>query len=41
MDRKDNFQNKLSEIADVRIAWGGLDAIKDIINLPKKFPAKT
>ena len=41
MDRNDNFQNKLSEIADVRIAWGGLDAIKDIINLPKKFPAKT
>ena len=40
MDRDDDYQKKLSEIADVRIAWGGLDAIQDISNLPKKISCR-
>jgi hypothetical protein len=30
-------QSILSKMADVRIAWGGKDAIDSIINLPKRF----
>tara|TARA_Y100000590_G_scaffold469719_1_gene659323 strand:- start:533 stop:1843 length:1311 start_codon:yes stop_codon:yes gene_type:complete len=38
---KEDFTNQsaISKIADVRVAWGGKEAIESILNLPKKITA--
>ena len=38
IDKKDKHsQEKLSKSADVRIVWGGIDAVENIVGLPKKI----
>ena len=38
MDRDDEVNQKLiSKIADIRIAWGGLEAVSNVVKLPKKL----
>ncbi len=38
IDRADNEASRtLSSIADVRVAWGGREAIETIMNLPRRF----
>lgn len=37
--RKNANQTQLSQLADARIAWGGSDAVRDIMALPKQYHA--
>jgi len=37
MDREDPAATALSTLADVRIAWGGREAVESIMNLPRRF----
>jgi hypothetical protein len=37
-DKEDmDSQNQLSKNADIRIVWGGIDAVNSVVNLPKKI----
>ena len=37
-DKEDmESQNKLSKNADIRIVWGGIEAVNSVVNLPKKI----
>ncbi len=35
-----SIQKKLSQLADIRIAWGGIEAVESIIGLPKKINSR-
>jgi hypothetical protein len=37
MDREDPAATALSTLADVRVAWGGREAVEAIMNLPRRF----
>jgi len=37
MDREDRAATELSTLADVRVAWGGREAVEAIMNLPRRF----
>src|SRR5262249_20384523 len=37
VDREDSASAALSALADVRIAWGGRDAVEAIMTLPRRF----
>ena len=40
VDRDSVENKKLSEVSDVRVAWGGKDAVHTIVNFPKKYDSE-
>ncbi len=40
VDRNSENNKSLSKISDVRVAWGGKEAVESIVNFPKKYNAE-